>query len=112
MSKTLYWFSSVVLLSMVVVKIITVTVSYLTATMIKNSTEEGSVCQLIVVLIWRTTPMDPKILGLCPNKVSQGSKYKLLMVGSHSALGEEGTVGCARSKRLQTSMLMVCCLHY
>ena len=51
-------------------EIITVTLSYLTATTTGSITGKDITFQLIVHLIWRTIPMDQMILRPCPSRVS------------------------------------------
>ena len=113
-SKTLYCFFLFehCLPSMVVVKTITVTISYLTATMVRNYTKRDSVCWPIVVLIQSTTLTDHKILGLCPNKVSHGSRCKVFLRQQWFGCKGRDTVGCLWIGGLQASMHMACCPGY
>ena len=68
--KNLYGLFSVALLGMVVVKTITVTISYLTATMTGNCTGSGFMFLLTWSLTQRITHMGLKTPGPCPSRVS------------------------------------------
>ena len=62
-------------------KTMTVTVSYLTVTMISDFTVGDSGFPRTVVPTQRTTFMDQRILRFCPNKVSHGSRCKVFLRG-------------------------------
>ena len=69
-------------------EIITVSISYWVVTTIRNNIGLDIMCLQKVVHIWRIIPMGQKTPGPCLLEVSHGIRYKLLRVGSSSALGK------------------------
>ena len=92
-------------------ELIMMSVSCLAVTMIRNSTDLGTGCQLTHHWTQRSILMDQMIPGPCPLEVSLVIRYKLLRVGSNSVLGK-GHCGLCRGGGLQASIHMACCPDY